>query len=82
MWGTSHSSSGKVPKNGTRAAPSVLLLRGDSIKSFLSVVLSLPGELLSGKFRLKFMKADGGSIVEVSSFAGSVVPSNVSVPIT
>ena len=37
---------------------------------------------MSGKFRLKFMQADGGSSVEVSSSAGSVVPSNVFVSIS
>ena len=60
--------------------PSILLLLGDSIKSFFSVFLELLGELLSGKFRFISMKVDGGSSVEVSSSAGSVVASNVSVP--
>ena len=62
--------------------PSFLFLRGDTVKSFVSIVFGLPGELLSGKFRLIFMKADGGSSVEVSSSAGSVLPSKVSVPIS
>ena len=60
--------------------PSILLVLGDSIKSFCSVFLELLGELLSGKFRFFSMKADGGSSVEVPSSACSVIVSNVSVP--
>ena len=61
--------------------PSILLLLADSSKSFfISVILELLGELLSGKFRFFSMKADGGPSVEVSSFASSVVASNVSFP--
>ena len=71
---------GLVPRKGTRAAPSVLLLRGDTLKKFIAVAFSLPAELLFGKLRLGFMKAERGSSVEVSSSAGSVVPANVSVP--
>ena len=60
--------------------PSILLLLGDSIKSFFSAFLELHGELLSGKFQIISMKAEGGSSVEVLSSAGSVVASNMSVP--
>ena len=60
--------------------PSILLLLGDSIKSFCSIFLEMLGEPLSGKFWLVPMKADGSSSVEVPSSAGSVVASNVSVP--
>ena len=49
------------------------------MKSVIAVALKLSGELLSGKSRLRFIKAEGGSSVEVPSSAGSVVPSNVSV---
>ena len=60
--------------------PSIFLLLGDSIKSFFSAFLELLGELLSGKFRFIFMKADGCCSVEVSTSAGSVVASYVPVP--
>ena len=62
--------------------PSIVILLGDSSKSLVSVVLNLPGELLSGKFLLISMKADGVSSVEVSFSADSFVPSYVSVPIS
>ena len=71
------SSSSNVPKKGTLAALSILLLLGDSMRSLCSLSLELPGELLSGKFRFISTKADGGSSVEVASFTGSVA-SNVS----
>ena len=70
---------GNVPEKGTLAEPPILLLFGESIKSFCSVFLELLGELLSGQFRFVPMKADGGSSVEVPSSAGSVVAFNVSV---
>ena len=53
-----------------------------SSKISVSILLNLPGELLSVKFRLKFMKADGCSSVEVSSSADSFIPSNASVPVS
>ena len=71
---------GNVPKKDTLAVPSILLLLGDSIKSFFLAFLELLGELLSCKFRFISMKADGGYSVEVLSSAGSVIASNVSVP--
>ena len=42
------------------------------MRSLCSLSLELPGELLSGKFHFISAKADGGSSVEVPSFAGSV----------
>ena len=47
------------------------------MRSLCLLSFELPGELLSGKFRFISIKADGGSSVEVPSFAGSVA-SNVS----
>ena len=62
---------------GILAAPSILLIFGDSMMSLCSLSFELPGELLSGKFRFISMKADGGSSVEVPPSAGSAA-SNVS----
>ena len=70
-------SSGNVPKKGTLAEPSILLILGGSMRILFSFFLELPGELLSGKFRFISIKADGGSSVEMPSSAGSIV-SNVS----
>ena len=41
------------------------------MRSLCPLPFELPGELLSGKFRFISIKADGGSIVEVPSSAGS-----------
>ena len=76
---TSYSSSSRVPKKGTRAAPSILLLLEDSVKSFFLGISVFLRELLSGKLLAVFKQAELGSSVEVSSYAGSVVPANVSV---
>ena len=43
------------------------------MRSVCSLSLELPGELLSGKSRFISTKADGGSSVELPSFASSVV---------
>ena len=62
---------------GFLAAPAILLLLGDSMRSLCTLSFELPGELLSGKFRFISIKAYGGSSAEVPSSAGSA-SSNVS----
>ena len=51
----------------------------DFVESFFLGISVFPRELLSGKLLAVFKQAELGSSVEVSSFAGSVVPANVSV---
>ena len=55
---TSHSYSSRVPKKGTRAAPSILLLLEDFVKSFFLGISVFPRELLSGKLWAVFKKAE------------------------
>ena len=71
---------GQRSKERYPAVPSVLLLLGDSYKNFFSAFSELLAELLSSKFWFISTKADRSSSVEDPSSAGSVVPSNVSVP--